>query len=1681
MTLESRRRALALVIVLFSTTVLLPLVTSPPTYPGDAGAGNPDNGIGTGVPVDDQATEPSIDPVDESNPGPTVDPGDPIAILPADPGTTHPDPFEAGRPVPAADLPPSEHSFSYQDAPDEGYRTLRGASGRSPEDLQEHRLAVNPQATAALGLPSPPPLASGDAGRPLSPLFLPSAFVDADALRIADPGMTQGNNLDDTGPDWAHGEKPKSFGPGVLQDKPTPYKGKPYEKLAYHLCPAGAPADFRNFRWDAYDPVIRDQGGWDDALGTFVFAPDGESDTVSYFGDPLFPGADNPDGLVFFFHWRDQDCDGIPNLFEVRWPFGEFWGDRTNAKVTYAFEFPYEDAFLNKDGDLVRDESRFAQHIGTWEDGEPLFYPPGMAPATDGRPESFNVQNAFEEVYDDVDHDGVLTAGGKDSYARYWDVRLELDGPLGENNGIIEGAFYDVYTTDFQRSGVVEDWRVMLFLDHDDNGKGPLDNVMASQHQVDEHYWLDNFGAIYFHSPPEAFTDAYTRAPNFGKLPFHLGDKMNGGPKVKDFSGVPPPPVSPIASPPVALSLGGLGCGGGVDRGYPAKYAEGVYQGLYLLLQEILDAGLTVPPQLVPYWIYTRSDGGVEKFCQAITNVPVTLNVDNNAATGKGLLGDLRVVSHLELGPLAAVSKVDLLGDVNPVFLHYNVSFPAFFFNGEAHDLDGEPWWKFGYETQPAEPIPRDVTMTLAVDHTVGAEHVFDFDWDSIAGIPHLGFHFGIFQVVGQDLSDPRFPSTGEFTVTSPPFAFLTFTTTSTGLSTTNCMVWSAPFAFGLSYGFSGNQTLFGTSVLYQIDVTVQNVPTSFSLCLTQDRGAATDTIAYTASADVALVQWDMALNITGITNLSVVLEIHDLTTGFSATLGDGTLHFVVTPDGDTIGSLLLQITEMTGFLDLLHAFASQTIVFYSLEVDDLPSFDASWSTRTASPPWNFFKVQTASLPIGSIELAMSSEPGAFLFFGSAEVQKAQLYHNDSFDLGGGFVMEASLWVHYEDLTRAEVVWGGASPTVAVGLSTAVPHALRALVQLANNSVLNRIDPPGPLSDTNLTASLRTTLLPASMDFNITTATNFTYTASAEIDLLTADLRTDEARVHVEVAGIPGTADGQWDVDENGFVVVHLSDRIERVEGIVERADRLFATEFRHVEFRVLDIPEGFNAAWDTPNKTARLSFIDGSYDEGLGEISFLATTGAGANATAYMNSLGVDSTCMVDYSPYTQAIDGDYWPASVPGRLDALYCRHPTLDTVADDYAVQRKGANATDNFNLTAFKVREIGLFAINWTATDGFAHLEFSRNVALDRAFIYIADDFGTDAITVAEASHLPDGEANNFIHAEWDFVLLPGERNRINYTLTEVVPFIDYYSGVHNRANLSASMRKAVLQDLPEEVSLEWLFGNRTGSADFNASSPWELGVLEQTGGKRYAGWVAMQSMHFDYDFALPGEETCNFPGSFNIAEFCYRVFRLDATLDAVGTVLDGMLGIYSLNTGLETLDSSEVPDGNEFIPDFAFMMDDFDILEVHVLWDVGAAVNGLLFLAGGIPIPEFMLAPTVTITLNVGTIVADFFWNDKVDESLVSGVPLPFFFVPNPCPTSIWTVDIKINTVKDYVDQNPVHLFPLAGASFLDDHTTGSYSPPDLVFPCLPPEFITLHISFDIPGFHRAVDHPTLFP
>lgn len=252
---------------------------------------------------------------------------------------------------------------------------------------------------------------------------------------------------------------------------------------------------------------------------------------------------------------------------------------------------------------------------------------------------------------------------------------------------------------------------------------------------------------------------------------------------------------------------------------------------------------------------------------------------------------------------------------------------------------------------------------------------------------------------------------------------------------------------------------------------------------------------------------------------------------------------------------------------------------------------------------------------------------------------------------------------------------------------------------------------------------------------------------------------------------------------------------------------------------------------------------------------------------------------------------------------------------------------------------------------------------------------------------------------------------------------------------------------------------------------------------------------MQSLHFDYSFALPGEESADLTGFHYDLTWGYRIFRLDSTIEASGAPANGVLGIYNLESGLDPLTSGTQPRTSEYIPQWTFIVNDLYSDAIHMLWDLGVGVS-----FGGISVDLSSLsfninAPGVYVDITPATVIngvrtilnlltdtnlmADLWWNDQVQITPPS-VPLS----PTPIVSLSMSVSLTINTVKDYVDQNPTHLWgPVTLASPVDFGVSTGWTHSWNTFLGVPYSLnlnFNVGLTIDVPGFHRMADHQNPF-
>jgi hypothetical protein len=1313
-------------------------------------------------------------------------------------------------------------------------------------------------------------------------------------------------------------------------------------------------------------------------------------------------------------------------------------------------------------------------------------------------------------------------------------------------------------------------------------------------------------------------------------------------------------------------------------------------EALYRVLQKFLAKGKMPPPNFpVPYVIYTNSSG-VEKFTDALTKMPIQINVDNDKDTGQGNGKDIRVRTTMSVNPLEITVFVELKGGTPPPDLQIYVSFPVFFYNGESGDPDGEPYWLFGYETREGSDIPGDITITFGVNQSLGSNHVFDFDWNSDSGIEPLRFRFGTFQVIDQNTSAPIFPAFASFEVSSPPTAGLTFETIETETMTQKCMYWTAPFSFNLSFNFSEVEELVGLDYDYPMTITVDQVPQSFSICTTEDRAANTYSIDYVASSTVDLVLLSTEIDVEDVPTVEIELRIEDMPAELHVLMGDGYLNVDVTsnvgllaldasadlglaaidsminarlriydiPDFNAtwyqdgsgngfaldapscVGSIELAFSfgdlefpaEHAGDPDSHYLFAwsdatktaiairilgvshiefiqnnndqSNTLslilcdnnVFYviahtevgslltpnkdvdlRIEMDETPteitvvwtvpftlsittndaidSIEADVLVGAAGPPpqdlsahaeihdipadmtWDIDPsgsiAFTADDPIGSAHLEATDPnglPGAETFFNGEPVRliiisshiipsftatwssdltpwtavsfntapgtslgdltfgistsitsyvtmagfediKGVIYNDDTENLGNGLVMEASIWIHVVDITRAELGFGGTDPTFDIGFGTSMAHDLKVLGRFDRTSSFN----PAPADD-DVDILVVTTALPTSMDLTVIPSESFEYDAMGvsishiDIDASVGDLSpgapdpADVDAVSVDVYDVPGSADGQWGfVDDSGSISIQLEDGsvLGRVEFASDNAFGVFNSEFEHIEAYIDSLPENVDVDWDMSDRYGSISFSDGTFSGGLGEAFVLATTMDESATTTYINSLDNDPTiCMTAYSEYEATIDARYWPGTtLENNLEATYCRNPELNTNNDDYIVFRSG----DNETLFTTRIRELHSVEVSLENEIGFAEIQFTSGVTTDRELYIRTEDVdpADDDLVLVELSELPNSVGDNLFLVNYNRV-----SNIYSFDSSEVIDFIDFYLGTRETTSQTLTWYKFLIADLPEEMDLSFdLEDISEGFLEFVVSSNFEVGVAIQNLNARYAGWIELTGIRFDYLFFGPGD----LPSSYDIG---YYITRIDIDIHTLpwpgSNEINGIFGIYTLKNNPDDLvgPAFEAPDV-AYIPEWTFMLCDFTQFALFVDWDVGITIRSA-------PAElDIGLFPTVAIVLDF-SIVLDFWWNEAhtINLGTIGGVPFP-------PPYARIDGTIELNPIPDYIQNSPIHILPFASSgivTFALDDSAWTFHLAHLNPIEGPHWHIPLTLSINVPGAHNFGDH-----
>jgi hypothetical protein len=229
-------------------------------------------------------------------------------------------------------------------------------------------------------------------------------------------------------------------------------------------------------------------------------------------------------------------------------------------------------------------------------------------------------------------------------------------------------------------------------------------------------------------------------------------------------------------------------------------------------------------------------------------------------------------------------------------------------------------------------------------------------------------------------------------------------------------------------------------------------------------------------------------------------------------------------------------------------------------------------------------------------------------------------------------------------------------------------------------------------------------------------------------------------------------------------------------------------------------------------------------------------------------------------------------------------------------------------------------------------------------------------------------LPNSVGENYFRADYNRIT-----NEYSFESSEIIDFIDVYYGTRDTTSQTLNWKKFLLADLPESAELSFdLDSIHEGFLEFVISSNFEIGVVIQQNNARYAGWIEVTGIRFDYLFFGPGD----LPTSYDIG---YYITRIDIDIHTLpwpgGNEINGIFGIYTLKNNPDDLAGPALAaPAMAYIPEWTFMLCDFTQFAVFVDWDVGITLRTA-------PAElDIGLFPTVAIVLDF-SIVLDFWWNE----------------------------------------------------------------------------------------------------
>jgi len=664
-------------------------------------------------------------------------------------------------------------------------------------------------------------------------------------------------------------------------------------------------------------------------------------------------------------------------------------------------------------------------------------------------------------------------------------------------------------------------------------------------------------------------------------------------------------------------------------------------------------------------------------------------------------------------------------------------------------------------------------------------------------------------------------------------------------------------------------------------------------------------------------------------------------------------------------GDILLDLEDPSG-LPGTSSLLGAPIEQARLRLDDVPSITATYATTGTGTTIGLMS-DAPGLSIGGAQLQISTA------IDLAPLGPPSGSDDDVVTLSDpGSGMTKHLIAELFGLTNVTYSTSNAGNTTSIVVAQDVARPLTATVVSDNGNFF-----PGH----NVDASIAFNDLPASINFSSNFATQFSYTASSGINSITvggsmsAQGTFDATNFSLLALGLPASVN--FTLDPNNGATLAMSDAITQLmfSATSDSSTILGTGTYKLIEADLNNIPANWNASWSGGQFVVQAT--DAAHNPAaMGQVSATVSTSDDpmTNANNIMPfQISGPGGARINYSPYLQTIDDRYFGLASGGapvtlaQIQNLYNNAQVL-TNGEDHAVALVSGGS-----LNFLDAQFTGFQKIEYQPSSNGGHFEFDAPTPGPHPFLA---GVGLDgSFLIGHIDNIPAS-------ATLDINLAT---HNVHFHSSASAGNIDVYYGPQGMAQDSDTALRAVLENTPTDVQINWDFGFPNGTASFVASNPFTLLLLAQDGSHRLVAGARLQELDVNYGMNILPLST-HISTTFGVpTNFTVVLFSANAGINvgSSGVPVDGFFNLYSMKSGPDALTPpGPAPGASEYIPDLTFMMRNFTSFSVNVLAGVSITI---------LPIPG-IIHPTLNVSVNLtGQFVFDVWQDSDINDTLFGAI------------------------------------------------------------------------------------------